>query len=305
MTDLVAMTDSLVLLILLLLLSHLTGDFIFQSNSIAKDKTDLNRSMRIHLLHHLFLNCVFVLPYWSMIHGLHVRTIASALSMSVVLVVFHWIIDMMKVRLTKSRWFNRDAMNEWRTSLSLGTFIVDQLLHMAAIGVVVYWYRSSQWTKSAPVFHAFLFASHLHLPLPDRIAVWCIALILVTRVSSIIVQILVHPLTGMNQQLIEHRITRTTHIDNFQSEIKDQKSYAVVSASDVSRGRQIGYLERIIIMILIYKGAYSAIGFVVAAKSLVRFKNLDHREWAEYFLVGTLISILLGMLWGFLLQFAS
>lgn len=299
------MTDSLVLLLLILLLSHLTGDFIFQSNLIAKNKNGLNRSMRIHMLHHLILNCLFVLPYWMIVHGLHVRTIASALTMALVLVVFHWFIDVVKVHLTASKWFNRKTMNEWRTPLDLGSFMADQLLHLATIVVVVYWYSSSQWAKSAPVSHPFFFASHLNLPIPDRIVLWCIALILATRFSSIIVQILVHPLTGTSPQLIEHRITRTTQTDNFQTKLQDQKSYVVVSASDVSRGRLIGYLERIIIMILIYKGAYSAIGFVVAAKSLVRFKNLDQREWAEYFLVGTLISTLLGLLLGFLLQFAS
>ncbi len=293
------------LLVLLLLLCHLTGDFIFQSNSIAQNKHGLNRSMRIHILHHLLLNCLFVIPYWIIVHGLHFRTIESALTMSLILVVVHWVIDWVKVDLTKSRWLTRDEMSEWRSLFDLGSFIADQLLHIATIGAVVYWYSSSQWAKNAPTFHAFFFISHQNLPIPDRIVLWCITLILATRFSSVIVQILVHPLTETNQQLIEHRITRTTQIYNFQSEIQDQKSYAVVPASDVSRGRQIGYLERIIIMILIYKGAYAAIGFVVAAKSLVRFKNLDYREWAEYFLVGTLISTLLGMLWGFLLQFAS
>ncbi|MGZ4107383.1 MAG: DUF3307 domain-containing protein, partial [Tumebacillaceae bacterium] len=56
------------------------------------------------------------------------------------------------------------------------------------------------------------------------------------------------------------------------------------------------------VMTLIFAGQYSAIAFIVTAKSLFRFKQLNHREWAEYFLVGTLSSVVLGMACGLLLR---
>lgn len=69
-------------------------------------------------------------------------------------------------------------------------------------------------------------------------------------------------------------------------------------AIDISRGRAIGALERAIALTLVLLGEYSAVGWIIAAKSLARFKALEDREFAEYFLVGTLASFLLALLAG-------
>ncbi len=62
-------------------------------------------------------------------------------------------------------------------------------------------------------------------------------------------------------------------------------------------GRYIGVLERLIVYVFAYFGSYEAIGFLGAAKGLVRSKRFDEdREFAEYFLVGTLTSIALAVL---------
>ena len=57
------------------------------------------------------------------------------------------------------------------------------------------------------------------------------------------------------------------------------------------RGRVIGILERVTLFVLVFTGQYSAMGFVLAAKAMARFKTLDDRDFAEYFLVGTLLSV--------------
>jgi hypothetical protein len=38
-------------------------------------------------------------------------------------------------------------------------------------------------------------------------------------------------------------------------------------------------------------GGFAAVGFVIAAKAAVRFPQFKKREFAEYFLVGTLCSV--------------
>ena len=55
-------------------------------------------------------------------------------------------------------------------------------------------------------------------------------------------------------------------------------------------GRIIGKLERFIIVILMLTGQASAIGFVLTAKSIARFKQFDAKGFAERYLVGTLAS---------------
>ena len=67
------------------------------------------------------------------------------------------------------------------------------------------------------------------------------------------------------------------------------------------RGRLIGNLERLVILVLAMLGSYPAIGFVMTAKGFVRAKEFEDRDYAEYFLVGTLGSSLVALLAGMLL----
>jgi hypothetical protein len=39
-------------------------------------------------------------------------------------------------------------------------------------------------------------------------------------------------------------------------------------------------------------GQFGALGLIVAAKALARFRGLEDRDFAEYFLIGTLASLL-------------
>ncbi len=64
----------------------------------------------------------------------------------------------------------------------------------------------------------------------------------------------------------------------------DEKEY--------SAGRVIGMLERILILFFVLFNQFGAIGFIIAAKGFTRFKELDKREFAEYVLIGTLLSSL-------------
>jgi len=57
-------------------------------------------------------------------------------------------------------------------------------------------------------------------------------------------------------------------------------------------GRIIGILERMFALTLVLLNHWEALGFLVAAKALARFKDLEHRAHAEYYLVGTLVSLL-------------
>jgi hypothetical protein len=62
----------------------------------------------------------------------------------------------------------------------------------------------------------------------------------------------------------------------------------------------IGILERILILIFITTVQFSAIGFLIAAKSVFRFNDTreEGNKKAEYFLLGTLVSFTLAILVG-------
>lgn len=62
-------------------------------------------------------------------------------------------------------------------------------------------------------------------------------------------------------------------------------------AGSARAGTWIGILERGLILSLLLVQAEAAVGFILAAKSIARFKELEERNFAEYYLVGTLLSV--------------
>ncbi|MGM0431373.1 MAG: DUF3307 domain-containing protein [Spirochaetota bacterium] len=57
-------------------------------------------------------------------------------------------------------------------------------------------------------------------------------------------------------------------------------------------GAMIGTLERIIMILLLGMAQYTAIALVLTAKSVARYDMLRNRAFAEYYLLGTLLSTL-------------
>ena len=68
-----------------------------------------------------------------------------------------------------------------------------------------------------------------------------------------------------------------------------------INNGDYKSGRIVGILERVLMYIFIINGNISSIAFILTAKSIVRFKELNDKSFAEYFLVGTLLSSLLAI----------
>lgn len=68
-----------------------------------------------------------------------------------------------------------------------------------------------------------------------------------------------------------------------------------IDAGEYARGRVIGLLERTLIYFFVLNGHYGAVGFTLAAKAFTRFKELENRSFAEYVLIGTLLSSGLAM----------
>jgi hypothetical protein len=75
----------------------------------------------------------------------------------------------------------------------------------------------------------------------------------------------------------------------------DSPDMTAADRREYNTGRVIGILERIIIYVAILTDQIAAIGLVLAVKGLARFKEMDDRPFAEYVLVGTLLSLLLAV----------
>ena len=76
------------------------------------------------------------------------------------------------------------------------------------------------------------------------------------------------------------------------SGLKPSKSPGLQS-NEVSAGPCIGNMERLLMVILFMLNQYIAIGLVLTGKSIARYKMIsEEKEFAQYYLIGTLYSIL-------------
>lgn len=67
-------------------------------------------------------------------------------------------------------------------------------------------------------------------------------------------------------------------------------------AATVRAGRYIGALERLLIVIGVLARSWEVIAAVIALKSVTRYKELDKQISAEYFLIGSLSSLVWSLL---------
>lgn len=88
---------------------------------------------------------------------------------------------------------------------------------------------------------------------------------------------------------------RYCHLEPLKQGIPDGSDKAV-DEQEFNAGRVIGVLERwVILWILLLSDDLGALGFIIAAKGLVRFNRFADERFAEYVLVGTLLSVLIAV----------
>ena len=85
-------------------------------------------------------------------------------------------------------------------------------------------------------------------------------------------------------------------IYRWRSTLTEEKQHSLYQA-----GHWIGILERILVLTFILMGQFSAMGFLIATKAILRFKDTEIKQM-EYVLIGTLMSLTPTILIGILLQ---
>ena len=141
-----------------------------------------------------------------------------------------------------------------------GAFFIDQLLHLAVIVVAVVIYNN---------------VCEVALPtwLPEtKVLLWALAFIFCLRPANFFIQ----------------NIFKEAKISIPDSGKEDNLPNA---------GHVIGNVERMLTLVFVMLGQFEAIGFLLAAKSLLRFRETDTVK-SEYVLVGTLLSFGMAILVG-------
>lgn len=101
------------------------------------------------------------------------------------------------------------------------------------------------------------------------------------------------PINSIKGILVILMILKPTNI-TFRELFGHTKPVEDVDNDDTRKvGKLIGNLERLLVCVLLYLNQYTAIGLVFTAKSITRYNKISEKQdFAEYYLLGTLFSIL-------------
>lgn len=285
------------MIILLLIFAHLLSDFWLQSNNMVRHKL---KTLKIHMFHHFLTTAFTLLIIWGSVFKFHEPMIYFILPLFIIL-VSHGIIDRVKIKLTEN------IEKEFSSNIKqLVFFLTDQLAHLLVILAVSTIIFNIDLFEAVSVFDL---SKNTGLNIINTILLIGIVLILTTTFSSIIIKYIIGSLPSVLANF-EGELTlknqkntgKSAQINNTEHSITEAYQHFTYSSAIQSRGKYIGYMERLIVIILTLVGAYEAIAFIIAAKSIARFKQLDDRNWAEYFLLGTLSSIFLALVIGLLVK---
>ncbi len=171
--------------------------------------------------------------------------------MAVSLSVVHLIVDWAKLSVTKSRLMPDNAL----------AFVLDQTIHLATvIGAVLLLVR-----PPLQMFASYLIRIRL---LQETILLLLVVYVFVIFGGGYFIRVLIGPLwrEEPGQETKEHE--------------------EVINA-----GLYIGWLERFLVLTALFLQSPATVGFILAAKSIARYPELKSVRFAEYFLIGTLLSV--------------
>jgi hypothetical protein len=218
----------------------------------------LTALLTAHLLGDFVMQPNWMIERKRRIHILLLHALVIVLVSYLLLGVFHW-------RILLAIFFTHLAMDTLKVYLlsdGLVPFLTDQLAHLGILlGLACYfpdaaadgWWIADMKSGSTGWYFATL-----------------------TGISGFILCV---PAGGV---LIAKMIRR------FSNEIRDNGIAGLTQG-----GQYIGWLERVLVMLLLLMNQPNGIGFLIAAKSILRFgeiKDASQRKVAEYIIIGTFVS---------------
>lgn len=255
------------MLTLVLLISHTISDFILQSRSLVEEKSKFKVSSYFKHGIGLLMTSIPILIFldiqsWTVV----IRTIF-------LVILAHLIIDFMKEKTN-----HRIKPFPNRVNFNLQLFILDQIAHIGFIiiiskGIVLEYNSVNQYFLENLL-------NNKGISLADL---------------KIIFEIMYISLSGafLIPLIFDCIYTKIDRYSEKLNEIlkKDISADEHSFIDEVKTGRWIGILERALIVIFIVINQVASIGFIIAIKSLARFKMMENKIFSEYYLLGTLFSV--------------
>lgn len=260
--------------LLSLLFIHLLADFPLQTKRMATNKQRNRRILFRHIAVHGIL-ILFVLAFF-VLRGTLSLEIAGFLGGSILL--FHALLDASPLK---------------RRIKQAPAYWIDQALHIGAIIALTWIFVPIDWS--------------LTFSRPEQVLwILCFSLVTTELLGHGIALMLAPFAPRLVEAHFERKVTRKEQLDGVSRtvthEVEDSARSYTTELNGI--GRYIGLVERAIITLLVVTNATGAIGFVIALKALARFKQFEDRRFAEYYIIGSLLSILGAILCGLAIRVA-
>ncbi|PLR91136.1 DUF3307 domain-containing protein [Bacillus sp. T33-2] len=290
------------MLLLAMILAHLIADFYLQTDKMVKDKM---KYIGKHMGHHLIVLGMVILGFWVYYYEFKDFVKYLFLPLSFILLT-HCIIDITKIKLLDTIKHEGDEHLK-----KLCFFLLDQFLHLAMMILACHIFFDIEFARIIDRVVELLVdeGENRQLNIINKLLFAVIILISVTTVSGHMIRILLGSLpsqllTFEGKYAYKNEVNESLWMNKQPGKtgLTEELNFMVFNKHDLSRGKLIGYIERLLVILLTYYSAYPAIAFIVTAKSIARFKQMDDRDWAEYFLLGTLTSMFLAIAFGIILR---
>lgn len=245
------------ILVLLMLTGHFLGDFYFQSNSLAVEKEKNIPKLFLHCLIYFIVMILVITPIFG----------SSAFIYALTASIAHLIVDVVKFA------YKLNCKNKFSERKEAIIYLIDQAVHILCIIFIVLFISAKQYT----IFYTGLIQSiyENNILSFDRIFSWILGLLIIVNPCKITIK----------------KVLKGFKYESNYSKESNKNSDVHERGGKPNAGALIGILERSIVLLLLSVGQYSAIGFVLTAKSIARYKKIsDDIVFAEYYLIGTLLS---------------
>lgn len=256
-----------------MLIGHLLGDFYFQSSKTAVQKEEKWSVLIKHCV--MYSLCVFLAL--SLFFGHNMLILCLLLSIS------HLVIDVCKALILRAIKGKKGCFKhvKWSNHMHTKIFIFYQMAHLMSI-IAIFWYFEYSGAYLEPFLILENGDSSFEIDLPVLIS-WIAGLLLIGKPVSVAIRIILNPFKPDDENVVS--------VDS-----KELQENGIINA-----GSWIGIFERFIMLVFLSLNQFSAIGFVLTAKSIARYKRItDDPKFSEYYLLGTLLSTIFAICTRFL-----
>lgn len=256
------------MLTFVLLISHTISDFILQSNKDVEDKPKIVSKRYLNHGIGLLLTSIPVLVL------VNISNWFEVISAIAFIIPVHLLLDYIKERIN-----NKIKRYENTPFLNALIFVIDQMIHILLIVFV-----TNDISLEYSSFNDYILKTLFYNNGINNHDLKIIFEILYISLSG---SFLIPLILDCIYMRVENYSEKLNNI--LKKGIEDDEEHAFVY--EVKAGRWIGILERILIVIFLNMNQIASIGFIIAVKSLARFKMLESKTFSEYYLLGTLLSV--------------